>query len=94
MFLQGRRGEMQTEAFKQKMKRRNGIEGSVSELVRGYGLRKARYRGRGKVRLQNYMIGAACNVKRWFRRMVWEAQQASQHSEAEGMLPAALAASG
>ena len=94
MFLQGRRGEMQTEAFKQKMKRRNGIEGSVSELVRGYGLRKARYRGQGKVRLQNYMIGAACNVKRWFRRMVWEAQQAAHHSEAEGMLPAALTASG
>ena len=94
MFLQGRREEMQTEAFKQKTKRRNGIEGSVSELVRGYGLRKARYRGRGKVRLQNYMIGAACNVKRWFRRMVWEAQQASQHSEAGSMLSAALAASG
>jgi len=94
MFLQGRREEMQTESFKQKMKRRNGIEGSVSELVRGYGLRKARYRGQGKVRLQNYMIGAACNVKRWFRRMAWEAQHASQHSEAGSMLSAAMAASG
>lgn len=94
MYLQARREEMQTEAFKRKMERRHGIEGSVSELVRGYGLRKARYRGRGKIRLQNYMIGASCNIKRWFRRVVWEAQQAAQHSEAAIVLSPAMAASG
>jgi transposase len=75
-LLQARRQQMQTEAFKQEMHRRNGIEGTQSELVRGYGLRQARYRGRAKVRLQNYLIGAACNIRRLFRRLAWEATQA------------------
>ena len=30
-----------------------------------------------KVALQNYFIGAACNVKRWIRREVWKLQQAA-----------------
>jgi transposase len=76
-FLQDRRREMQTEDFKKEMHRRNGIEGSQSELVRGYGLRHARYRGLAKVRLQNYLIGAACNLRRLSRRLVWEAVQQS-----------------
>jgi transposase len=67
---------MQTDAFKKEMHRRNGIEGTQSELVRGYGLRQARYRGKDKVRLQNYLIGAACNIRRLFRRLAWEANQA------------------
>lgn len=76
-LLQDRRREMQTDAFKQEMHRRNGIEGTQSELVRAYGLRQARYRGKAKVRLQNYLIGAACNIRRLFRRITWEAVQAS-----------------
>lgn len=75
-YLQARRREMQTDAFKAEMHRRNGIEGTQSELVRGYGLRQARYRGQAKVRLQNYLIGAACNIRRLFRRLTWEARQA------------------
>jgi hypothetical protein len=70
-FLQGRRHEQQTDAFKKRMKHRNAIEGTQSELVRGHGLRRARYRGLVKVKLQNYFIGAACNVKRWIRREAW-----------------------
>jgi len=75
-LLQERRREMQTDAFKQDMHKRNGIEGTQSELVRGYGLRQARYRGQAKVRLQNYLIGAACNVRRLFRRIAWLTTQA------------------
>lgn len=71
-LLQARRRDMQTEAFKKLMQQRNGIEGTQSELVRGYGLRHARYRGKAKVRLQNYLIGAACNIRRLFRRIAWQ----------------------
>ena len=67
---------MQTDAFKKEMHRRNGIEGTQSELVRAYGLRQARYRGQAKVRLQNYLIGTACNIRRLFRRLAWESNQA------------------
>jgi Transposase DDE domain/Transposase domain (DUF772) len=73
--LQDRRAQQQTHAFKQRMKHRNAIEGTQSELVRGHGLRRARYRGLTKVKLQNYFIGAACNVKRWLRREAWKLRQ-------------------
>ena len=74
-LLQARRREMQTEAFQTEMHRRNAIEGTQSELVRAYGLRHARYRGLPKVRLQNYLIGAACNLRRLCRRLAWDAAQ-------------------
>lgn len=74
--LQARRQEQQTEAFQQRMKHRNGIEGTQSELVRGHGMRRARYRGLANVKLQNYFLGAACNVKRWIRREAWKLTQA------------------
>jgi hypothetical protein len=74
--LQARRNEQQTHAFRARMKHRNAIEGTQSELVRAHGLRRARYRGLAKTKLQNYFIGAACNVKRWLRRVAWEMQHA------------------
>jgi transposase len=73
--LQNRRAQQKTEAFAQEMKNRNAIEGTQSELVRAHGLRRARYRGLKKVRLQNYFAGAACNAKRWIRRTLWEMKQ-------------------
>jgi hypothetical protein len=79
-LLQARRREMQTETFELEMHRRNGIEGTQSELVRAFGLRRARYRGKAKVRLQNYFIGTACNIRRWFRRLTWEIQAGLQKS--------------
>ena len=79
-LTQARRKLMRTEEFKKDMRHRNGIEGTQSELVRGYGLRKSRYRGNNKTRLQNYFIGAACNIKRWCRRVTWEAQQAADRN--------------
>lgn len=80
-ILQARRKEEQTEAFKQKMKHRNAIEGTQSELVRAHGLRRARYRGLAKVRLQNYFAAMACNVKRWLKRKGWELSQAEAETE-------------
>jgi hypothetical protein len=76
-LLQARRQEQQTPAFQQRMKHRNAIEGTQSELVRGHGMRQARYRGLAKTQLQNYFTGAACNVKRWMRREVWKLRQAA-----------------
>jgi hypothetical protein len=52
------------------MHQRNAIEGTFSELVRAHGLRRARYKGYAKVDLQNQLIAAACNIKRWFRKLL------------------------
>lgn len=76
-LIQARRKEQKTEAFAEEMHRRNGIEGTISELCRAYGLRRCRYRGRRKTRLQNLMIGAASNIKRWCRRVAWELRKAT-----------------
>jgi len=64
--LQARRREMQTEAFRQQMRQRNGIEGTISEFTRN-GARRTRYRGLAKTALANYFHGAAVNAKRWIR---------------------------
>ena len=64
--LQARRREMRTEAFRQQMRQRNGIEGTISEFTRN-GARRTRYRGLAKTALANYFHGAAVNAKRWIR---------------------------
>jgi hypothetical protein len=74
-LLQARRREQQTATFQERMKHRNGIEGTQSELVRAHGARRARYRGLAKAKLQNYFAGAACNIKRWLRRVAWQLRQ-------------------
>jgi transposase len=88
--LQSRRREQRTEAFKAQMNHRNAIEGTQSELVRAHGLRHARYRGLAKAKLQNYFVGAACNVKRWIRREAWKLRQAMSAGAAQAASAAAL----
>jgi transposase len=65
--LSTRRAEAETEEFKEKMKRRAAIEGTLSEMVRGHGLRRARYRGELKVTLQYLFTATAVNLKRLTR---------------------------
>jgi transposase len=76
--LQERRQEQKTEAFAQRMQERNAIEGTHSELVRAHGQRRARYRGQAKLNLQNQLIGAACNIKRWLSLLAWEIKMAAR----------------
>jgi transposase len=73
--LQTRRKEQKNDTFKERLKHRNAIEGTQSELVRAHGLRHAHYRGLAKTKLQCYLAGAACNIKRWIRREAWKLQQ-------------------
>jgi hypothetical protein len=71
-LIQERRREMKADNFSRSMYPRNGIEGTHSELVRGHGLRRTKYRGFNRVALSHYLIGAACNVKRLLRRLAFE----------------------
>jgi transposase len=82
--LQQRRREQKTKEFKLRMHQRNGIEGTISELVRGHGLRRSRYRGLAKVDLQNQLIAAACNIKRWLEKLIKGPSQASKYSSQVG----------
>jgi hypothetical protein len=62
-----RQREQKTAGFKKAYKKRSGIEGTNSELKRAYGMGNLRVRGRPKVRFVLKMIGAACNLKRYFK---------------------------
>ncbi len=62
--LEARRVEAKTESYRQRLRLRAGIEGTISELVRGHDLRHARYRGLAKLRLQEVFIALAVNLKR------------------------------
>ena len=77
-LIQNRRQEQKTEEFAKDMRHRNGIEGTISELCRGYRLRRCLYRGIDKTRMQNFMIAAACNIKRWWKRVTWEQGEAAR----------------
>ncbi len=74
-WLQRRRREMAQPDFKLRQHPRHGIEGTVSELKRGHGLGRSRYRSLAKTTLGNYLIGAACNLERWARRAAWERER-------------------
>ena len=70
-LVQARREAMKTEAFRDLMHQRAGVEGTISEAKRT-GLARTRYRGLAKTSLCAYLVGAACNVRRWLRRASWE----------------------
>jgi len=57
-----------TEVFKKDYhQHRSGVEGSLSSLVRGHGMRVARYIGQRKRNLQAVFTGCAANLKRTAR---------------------------
>jgi transposase len=76
-LLKQRRALMETQEFKTEMHRRNGIEGTLSGLVRGQGMRRCRHRGKNKLQLQLKFTGAAANIIRLHRK-----RQAEQSSAA------------
>ena len=76
-LVQKRREEMRQANFSRKMYPRNGVEGTLSELVRGHGLRRTKYRGLSRVALSHYMMGAACNVKRYLNLLAFQMRPAT-----------------
>jgi transposase len=64
--LQAARLRQQTTQFRKRYAARAGIEGTLSEAVRAYGLRRSRYIGQAKTHLQHLMIASAMNFCRVF----------------------------
>jgi len=58
-----------TESFKNEMKLRPAIEGTISELVRVVGFRKIKYKGKSGRQFQCYSAATALNVRRLVRAM-------------------------
>ncbi len=67
--LQKGRQVQQTEAWQEQYAKRAGVEGTISQAVRGFGLRECRYVGLAKTHLQHVLTAAAINLSRldgWF----------------------------
>lgn len=62
--LQARRQRQQTPEFKQAYAKRAGVEGTMSQSVRGCGIRHARSVGLPKTRLQHLASASALNLLR------------------------------
>ena len=56
--------QQETDEWKKIYDTRAGVEGTISQSVRAFGLRKARYTGLAKVQLQHILSAAAINVVR------------------------------
>jgi len=59
-YIRERRIEQKTDSFKEEMRVRSQIEGTINEATRFLGLRYAKYKGEAGHRLQFYLTGA-CN---------------------------------
>jgi transposase len=69
--LAATRARHESEAGRRLYDQRQGIEGTLSQGVRAFGVRRARYRGLVKVELQNVAIAGAFNIDRlaaWFAK--------------------------
>jgi hypothetical protein len=67
--IQQRRAYLESEDGRTLYKKRAGIEGTLSQGIRGFGLRRSRYRGLDKTHLQHVASAAAMNLDRlaaWF----------------------------
>ena len=68
--LKPSRARLGTKEGRRRYARRAGIEGTLSQGVRAFGLRRSRYRGLAKTHLQHVATAAATNLERlaaWFR---------------------------
>jgi len=62
--LQAVRARQKDPAFWGKYRARSGIEGTISQGVRAFGMRRSRYRGMEKTHLQHLIIATAINLAR------------------------------
>lgn len=63
-YVRAQREKQTQESFKQVYRKRAGIEGTLSVMVRAHGLRRTRYIGLLKTHLRHLFIAAARNLRR------------------------------
>ena len=88
--LQNARRRLNTQDFKAEYKKRSGIEGTLSQGVRAFGLRRSRYVGMAKTRLQHLATAAAINLARaaaWLEGHTLEKTRCSAFARVMRALP-------
>jgi transposase len=90
--LQRARQRQQTPGFKEVYAKRAGIEGTLSQGVRAFELRRSRYVGEAKTRLQHLLIASALNIVRLFAWSVERPREPTRRSCFAALAPLPLAA--
>ncbi|QUQ72443.1 IS1182 family transposase [Kutzneria sp. CA-103260] len=78
--LQQARTMQQTEQWQQRYQHRAGVEGTVAQAVRSFGLRRSRYHGLAKTGLQHLLTAAGINLHRlnaWWQDIPFAATRTS-----------------
>ena len=79
-----------TEAFAQQYASRAGVEGTISQATRAFGVRQTRYIGLAKTHLQHVLTAIAMNMVRALRWLAGDELAQTRHSAfAKLYLPAA-----
>jgi transposase len=78
--LQEAREREKTEAFKELYARRAGVEGTISQGIRSFDLRRTRYIGMPKTHLQHLLIAIAINLVRAVRWLAGEKPAVTRQS--------------
>ena len=66
LAINRRRKRQETKTWSKQYNQRAGVEGTISQGIRGFGMRSARYVGLSKVHLQHILTATAINVTRLF----------------------------
>jgi transposase len=85
--LQAARQLLKTEAGRRRYACRAGVEGTLSQGVRGFGLRRSRYRGLAKTHLQQVATAAAINVDRLGAWLIGRPQAVTRISRFAALAP-------
>src|SRR5207248_10155213 len=83
-----------SEEGSQYYKQRAGVEGTLSQGVRAFGLRRTRYRGLPKTHMQHVAIAAAINVDRIVAWLDERPRATTRTSRCAALAPAYVLSSG
>ena len=86
--LQAARDYQQTDEFKERYKKRAGVEGTISQAAFTLGMRRTRYRGLAKTHLHHVAIAAAINVSRIVDWLLGKPRAATRVSHFARLAPA------
>ena len=90
--LQTARAREETEEFRAEYARRAGIEGTISQGVRAFGMRRSRYAGAAKTHLQHVATAAAINLVRISSWLMDEPREHTRTSAFAKLMAHSLAA--
>ena len=86
--IQQARPTQTTDEFKKRYAKRAGIEGTLSQGIRAFELRRTRYIGLAKTRLQHIVIAVAINLARIFNLLEGVPIQLTRKSHFAGLAAA------